>query len=33
MFEDISRWVILTVVWVVVLVRTPAMVRDAQHSR
>ncbi|MCE7003816.1 hypothetical protein LWC34_13400 [Kibdelosporangium philippinense] len=31
MFEDISRWVILTVVWLVVLVRTPAMVRDPQQ--
>ncbi|SMC74151.1 MAB_1171c family putative transporter [Kibdelosporangium aridum] len=31
MFEDISRWVILTVVWVVVLVRTPAMLRDPQQ--
>jgi hypothetical protein len=31
MFEDISRWAILTVVWVVVLVRTPAMLRDANQ--
>jgi hypothetical protein len=31
MFEDISRWVILTVVWVVVIVRAPAMVRDKQQ--
>ncbi|ONI83049.1 hypothetical protein ALI144C_18605 [Actinosynnema sp. ALI-1.44] len=31
MFEEISRWVVLTVVWLVVLVRTPAMVRDAQQ--
>nr|WP_052477836.1 MAB_1171c family putative transporter [Kibdelosporangium sp. MJ126-NF4]CEL14358.1 hypothetical protein [Kibdelosporangium sp. MJ126-NF4]CTQ88724.1 hypothetical protein [Kibdelosporangium sp. MJ126-NF4] len=31
MVEEISRWVVLAVVWLVVLVRTPAMLRDAQQ--
>lgn len=31
MFEEIAQRVILTVVWVVVLVRTPAMIRDPQQ--